>query len=64
MNCIRLNTLTLGASSVCNLYNSSVFYSTGIKSKSSGSIYVPASLVASYKAATNWAYFSNIIYAI
>ena len=62
-SCTSLNTLTLGASSVCTLYNSSVFYSTGIKSRS-GSIYVPASLVASYKAATNWAYFSNIIYAI
>jgi hypothetical protein len=47
---------------VCILNGSTVFYNTGIGSDK-GSIFVPASLVASYKAATNWAYFSNRIFA-
>ena len=55
-------------SSVCQLLNSSAFYSTPIGGYSAeagtyGSIYVPSSLVASYKAATNWTYFSSRIVA-
>lgn len=61
--CSSLSRLTLRASSVCSLGMSSVFSGTGITS-STGYIYVPASLVNSYKAATNWALFSNRIYSI
>jgi hypothetical protein len=62
--CFNLKSLYLMASQVCTLSNSSVFYSTPIGGYSTsagtyGSIYVPASLLTSYKAATNWAYFSN-----
>jgi hypothetical protein len=49
-------------SSLCSLANSMAFENTGIWSNK-GSIYVPSSLVASYKAATNWVFFSNRIYS-
>ena len=62
-NCINLSTFYLAGSSVCALSGSNAFTSTKITS-TSGSIFVNASLVDSYKAATNWAYFSNVIYAI
>lgn len=60
----RLSSLTLGASTVCALSNSNVFYSTpfaGYSSYFSGTphIYVPASLVSAYQSATNWTYFSS-----
>jgi hypothetical protein len=44
------------------LKNSKAFSVTGIWSNK-GSIFVPASLVASYKAATNWVFFSNRIFS-
>lgn len=47
-------------SSLCTLYGGP-FNSTQITSIT-GSIFVPASLLASYKIATNWAYFSNRIF--
>jgi hypothetical protein len=50
------------ASSVCTLAHSNAFSRTGITS-SKGSIYVPSSLVASYKSKTNWTYFSNRIFS-
>lgn len=67
--CRTLSSLTLGASTVCTLANSSVFASTpyaGYSSYFSGTpyIYVPSFLVASYKTATNWMYFSSYIRAI
>lgn len=58
MNCSRLSTLYLTASSVCALVNSNSFSNTSI-TRTTGSIFVPASLLASYKAATNWTYFSS-----
>ena len=61
--CSSLATIYLSASSVCVLGDSKAFYSTKITS-TSGSIYVPASLVDSYKTATNWTYFSNRIFGI
>lgn len=66
-NCISLQSLYLLTSSVCTLSNSNAFYSTPIENStytdSFGSIYVPASLVNSYKAAENWSYYSNRITA-
>lgn len=61
-SCTKLNTFYLTGSTLCNLSNSNAFAGTGITS-TGGSIYVNPSLVESYKAATNWTYFSNIIYA-
>ena len=61
--CSSLSIITIGYSSVCSLGGNNVFYSTKITS-STGSIYVPASLVDSYKSATNWSYFSTQIFPI
>lgn len=63
MYCSSLTNLTLRSTAVCKLSNSNAFTSTPIAS-GTGYIYVPASLVASYKAATNWTYFSSRIKAI
>lgn len=62
-NCYRLSIITIGYSSVCSLYNSNVFEETKITS-STGSIYVPTSLVDAYKSAENWSYFSTQIFPI
>ena len=61
--CSSLSRITIGYSSVCSLYSTNVFYNTQITS-STGSIYVPASLVDAYKSAENWSVYSNIIYPI
>ena len=61
-DCSSLASIYLGASTVCTLSNSNAFSYTGIWSNK-GSIFVPASLLASYKTATNWSYFSNRIYS-
>jgi len=63
LSCSKLSAFVLAGSSVCALKASNAFSSTPIKS-GTGYIYVPSSLVASYKAATNWTYFSNQISAI
>ena len=60
--CSSLSIITIGYSGVCSL-GSDVFYKTKITS-STGSIYVPASLVNAYKSATNWSVYSNRIFAI
>ena len=62
--CYKLSSLTLGASTVCNLAASGAFMSTpyaGYSTYFSGTpvIYVPTSLVSSYRTATNWTYFSS-----
>lgn len=61
--CSRLMTLTLGASTVCTLGGADAFYSTPMSvskfTGTFGSIYVPASLLASYQTASNWRYFSS-----
>ena len=62
-NCTSLSIITLGYSSVCSLGGSNVFTKTQITS-STGSIYVPASLVDAYKADKNWSYFSTQIFPI
>ena len=61
--CGLLSIITLGYSNICSLNASSTFYNTKITS-STGSIYVPTSLVDSYKSATNWSYFSTQIFPI
>ena len=60
--CSGLSSIYLLTSSVCTLANSNAFSGTSIWS-TRGSIFVPASLVDSYKAATNWTFFSNRIFA-
>ena len=66
--CKNLTTLILRASKVVTLAKSNAFTNTPIAlstlTGAFGSIYVPASLVASYQAATNWTYFSSRITAI
>ena len=60
--CTSLMTLNLPGTSICALANSDAFSKAGITS-STGSIYVNANLVNSYKTATNWTYYSNRIFA-
>ena len=62
--CFNLKSLYLTGSSICTLSASNAFTSTPIGGYSTsagtyGSIYVPASLLTSYKTATNWTYFSS-----
>ena len=59
--CSLLSIITIGYSSVCSLGGSTTFSNTQITS-STGSIYVPASLVESYKSAANWSYFKDRIF--
>ena len=61
--CTLLSIITLGYSSVCSLAVSDAFNYTPIAS-GKGSIYVPTSLVDSYKSATIWSYFSTQIFPI
>ena len=67
-NCRNLSILILGNSSLVQLGGTRAFdltpMSVSTLTGSFGSIYVPASLVASYKAATNWAVYANRIAAI
>lgn len=62
--CFHLKSLYLTGSILCTLANSNAFNSTPIggysaSAKAYGTIYVPASMLASYQAATNWTYFSS-----
>ena len=63
--CYNLLSMYLTNSSLCSLSNSNAFTSTPIAGYTTstggvyGSIYVPSSLLASYKAATNWVNYSN-----
>ena len=61
--CSSLSIITIGYSSICSLVTSAALSNTQITS-STGSIYVPASLVDSYKSAPNWSYFSTQIFPI
>lgn len=63
-DCTSLNTLILRKTDkICALYNTNAFTSTPIES-GTGYIYVPSTLVDSYKAATNWSVFADQIRAI
>ena len=61
--CSNLTSISLMSTSVCTLAKSDAFTQAGITS-TTGSIYVPASLVTAYKTATNWTYFSNRIFGV
>ena len=61
--CSSLSIITIGYSGICSLGDARTFETTQITS-STGSIYVPASLVDSYKSAKNWSYFSTQIFPI
>ena len=63
LNCSSLSIITIGYSGVCNLPYSNAFSATPIAS-GTGSIYVPASLVDTYKSAADWSYFSTQIFPI
>lgn len=63
-NCVKLVSLYLLGSSVCSLSNSNVFNGTPIGGYSEiagqyGSIYVPASLLATYQSRIRWSVFSS-----
>ena len=67
-SCYNLISLYLTGSSLCTLANSNAFSLTPIGGYSAsagtyGHIYVPASLLTSYKTATNWSFFSDRIVA-
>ena len=63
--CSRLLSLYLLGSKVCSLANINAFYNTPISTYTTatsgvfGSIYVPASLLASYQTAANWSKYSS-----
>lgn len=61
--CTNLNEVYLLNDTICTLATSDAFTNTLIAS-GSGHIYVPSSLAAFYKTATNWTYYSNIIVGI
>ena len=62
-NCSNLTSIYLNNSSVCYLRNDDAFYSTKI-TRSTGSIYVPASLLTEYQSALYWSYFSARFFPI
>ena len=62
-NCSSLSIITIGYSSICSLGDSNAFTNTPIAS-GTGSIYVPTSLVDSYKSAANWSNYSSQIFPI
>lgn len=63
--CSKLTALILrNEETVCTLSSTSAFTGTPIGPGSAGYIYVPAALVGSYKAGTNWATYANQIRAI
>lgn len=62
--CSVLINVTIDSSSVATLYNVTAFEDTPIAYKLGGYIYVPASLVNTYKSATNWATYADVIVAI
>ena len=62
-SCSKLTTLILRSGTMATLGNTNAFSNTPIKS-GNGYIYVPAALVDSYKADSNWSTYSNQIRAI
>ena len=62
-NCSNLTSIYLNNSSVCTLYASNAFGATQITS-TTGSIYVPASLLTEYQSAPEWSYFSTQFFSI
>ena len=62
-SCSALTALILRSETMCTLESTNAFTSTPIAS-GAGYIYVPAALVDSYKAATNWRTYADQIRAI
>lgn len=62
-NNTKMTTLIIRSSSVCTLVNTNAFLNSPIV-RGEGYIYVPKSLVDSYKSATNWTTYANQIRAI
>ena len=62
-SCSALTVLILRSTTMATLSNTGVFNNTPIAS-GTGYIYVPAALVDSYKAASNWSTYANQIRAI
>lgn len=63
VGCAKLKHLLVRSSSVSSLAATSALDNTAIAHKDGG-IYVPANLLASYKAATNWVTYKDNIYPI
>ena len=61
--CSALTAVIIRSPAVCTMSDSNTFKATPIAS-GTGYIYVPAALVDSYKAATNWTKYANQIRAI
>ena len=61
--CSALTAVIIRSPAVCTMSKSNAFMSTPIES-GTGYIYVPAALVDSYKAATNWSVYADQIRAI
>lgn len=61
--CSALTAVIMRSSTVVTLVNSSAFNNSAV-AKGTGFIYVPASLVDSYKSASNWSTYANQIRAI
>lgn len=61
--CSTLTTVIIRSPAVCTMSDSDAFKSTPIES-GTGYVYVPAALVDSYKAATNWSVYADQIRAI
>lgn len=57
-NCSKLNALALRSQSLCSLAHSNSFSGTPISS-GTGYIYVPSSLVDTYKSKTNWSTYAT-----
>lgn len=62
-SCTELTTVILRSNTMVTLTNANAFYSTKI-ADGTGYIYVPAELVDSYKADSNWSVYANQIRAI
>ena len=62
-SCSKLTALILRSATMATLSNTGALSATPIKS-GTGYIYVPAALVDSYKAASNWSTYANQIRAI
>ena len=62
-DCSSLSIITIGYSGICSLGDAQIFELTQITS-STGSIYVPASLVDEYKVTLRWSNFSTQIFPI
>ena len=59
----NLNTIIVRGNTVCTLRNGTIFNNTPI-AEGNGYIYVPSSMVDSYKSATNWSTYADQIRAI